>query len=167
MLGAPPDPLKLSSATPVVLHASAGPPAKRVRPGFVHGRKADMRAVCSELLQATQAPAAVPRLQCPTNERERFPGTSGEAPWTSLPDRILRPENRSGNLLSEIRFDRHPDMLTASAAKSANCQRRRTKRGKSGQRVASQAARAPVAMISSRETVENDHLYFSPCTRVS
>src|SRR4051812_14599109 len=68
MLGAPPDPLKLSSATPVVLHASAGPPAKRVRPGFVHGRKADMRAVCSELLQATQAPAAVPRLQCPTNE---------------------------------------------------------------------------------------------------
>jgi hypothetical protein len=33
--------------------------------------------------------------------------------------------------------------------------------------VASQAARAPVAMISSRETVENDHLYFSPCTRVS
>src|SRR5690349_3415072 len=32
MLGAPPDPLKLSSATPVVLHASAAPPAKRVRP---------------------------------------------------------------------------------------------------------------------------------------
>src|SRR3954468_4897772 len=37
MLGAPPDPLKLSSATPVVLHASAGPPAKRVRPWVDRG----------------------------------------------------------------------------------------------------------------------------------
>src|SRR3954471_16207402 len=45
------------------------PPQALPRSGFVHGRKADMRAVCSELLQATQAPAAVPRLQCPTNER--------------------------------------------------------------------------------------------------
>ena len=34
----PPDPLKLSSATPVVLHASAGPPAKRVRPWARSGR---------------------------------------------------------------------------------------------------------------------------------
>src|SRR4051812_26288959 len=54
MLGAPPDPLKLSSATPVVLHASAGPPAKRVRPWAQSGPRGPGAAqTCDPLLHTT------------------------------------------------------------------------------------------------------------------
>src|SRR5215204_1744944 len=97
MLGAPPDPLKLSSATPVVLHASAGPPAKRVRPWAQSGPKRDDRLTVALVNSARRACASRSSIKRTLPEYCFLDARVGSFGFA------LCPETGSGNLVSDKR----------------------------------------------------------------